>query len=436
MSVPGLIGICAFGESARNWNALRFAYYAMMSLQNRGQESFCVAWLDASDGKLEVASAEGRLEGLKELVESRRGHVAIGMTSPVRGDSISLIEGDVRLAVATDGMASGSTSRIETGEELGRRISSKLTEGLDLLSAAVKAVDSLPGGYAFVVLTERGELCCGRSNLGIKPLCVGGYGFDLGCVASESAALEVIGAEYRYDLRAGEVLAMDRNSLRRASTGSGVERPCAFELVYLSRHDSIVFGIEVARFREELGRALAEGDGVEADVVVGVPETSYPAAMAYSEAKGIPCKVGFVRTGNHVRSALRPTQLERLIGLQLKLNPVRSSVEGRRVVVVDDSVVRGNTLKHVVSALRRKGATEVHVRVCSPRLVDGCPFGTEVPPRDELIAGSLDEGTLSDVIGCDSLAFLDLSRLEKTASLIGTRFCTRCFGGNQEGDGL
>ncbi|MEM2233638.1 MAG: phosphoribosyltransferase family protein [Nitrososphaerota archaeon] len=433
--MPGIVGLCAFGEGHTSWNVLRFAYFAMMALQNRGQESAGIAYLDRSTGRLEVVNVDGCVEGLKGVVESRRGHVAIGMTSPDGDDSIALIEGDVRMAVAVDGMAFGARDRVETGTMLGEKVSEGLSRGLDLLRATLEAVNSVDGGYAFALVTERGELCCGRSNLGVKPLSVGGYGFDIGCVASETAALDVIGASHAYDVGAGEVVAMDHLVLRRDSTGKGRERPCAFELVYLSRHDSSVFGIEVARVREEMGRRMAEEDDIEADVVVGVPETSYPAAMAYSEVRGIPCRLGFVRTGTHSRSALKPSQLERAIALQLKLNPVRSSVAGKRVVLVDDSVVRGNTLKHVVSTLRRRGATEVHVRVCSPRLLNGCPFGTEVPPADELIAASLDDHTLSAVIGCDSMSFLRLEDLLEVVGRYGIRPCAHCFGGGLGGEG-
>jgi len=172
---------------------------------------------------------------------------------------------------------------------------------------------------------------------------------------------------------------------------------------------------------------LARAHSAKADVVVGVPETALPIANGYSQESGLPQELGFVRTGENIRAALEPTQKERLVGVQLKLNPVKSAIEGKDVVLVDDSVVRGNTLRNTVLNLKRIGTRQVHVRIGSPSLVSPCPFGVEIPPRDELISSSLNEKELADHVGADSISFMTVEELQRAIGLPRRNLCMRCF---------
>jgi amidophosphoribosyltransferase len=235
----------------------------------------------------------------------------------------------------------------------------------------------------------------------------------------------VIGAEYSRDIKPGEVVVIDQHYIDSRENGSNPHSiaHCAFEYVYFSRPDSQVFGKSVHSIRKLIGENL---EGQEADVVIGVPETAIPFAMAYATKHGVPVDLGFVRTGRPTRTAIKPTQLERMIGVQLKLNPVRTAVAGKRVVLIDDSVVRGTTMRNTVSLLRRRGAKEVHVRIASPKLVAPCPYGVEVPTRDELIAVDNSEEEIARIIGADSFSYL---KVETLREVIGLPVCTGCMTG-------
>src|SRR5207253_7959093 len=202
---------------------------------------------------------------------------------------------------------------------------------------------------------------------------------------------------------------------------------CSYEYVYLARLDSKVNNLPVARVRNSIGRELAKAHSAKADVVVGVPETALPIANGYCQESGLPQELGFVRTGENIRAALEPTQRERLVGVQLKLNPVKSAIEGKDVVLVDDSVVRGNTLRNTVLNLKRNGAHQVHVRIGSPALVSPCPYGVEIQPRDELISGNLNEKELANNVGADSISFMTIEELQHAIGLPRQNLCMRCF---------
>ncbi|GBC71611.1 Amidophosphoribosyltransferase [Candidatus Calditenuaceae archaeon HR02] len=426
--MTGVFALYTFGEEREKWNSIRFVYYGLQALQGRGQESSSIAWINSS-GELVTASAKGPVNRLLDIVEKEKGHTAIGLVSAYEEDYIVCVEKPVKLVVAGDGRVGEVEDRRESFRLLGQYVAGEVARGCDILNATVKAVSELDGGYSFIILTERQELVCGRSRIGVKPLVIGSIGFDMGCVSSESAAVDVVGATLSSELSAGEVVAMTPLSIRRDKADGGREMICSFEYVYLSRPDSQILGRPVYEVREKIGEILAKHDDVSANVVIGIPDTAIPFALGYSRMRGLPCKLGFVRTGEPVRSALKLTQLERLIGLQLKLNPISSSVDGKDIVLIDDSLVRGNTLKNVVSSLRRKGALQVHVRVGSPPIVDGCPYGAEIPPVDELIARDLSSDEISRVIGCDSFSYLAVADLIEAIGLNLSNVCVKCFRG-------
>ena len=269
--------------------------------------------------------------------------------------------------------------------------------------------------------------------MGVKPLEVGSIGFDMGILASETGALDVVGANHTGSVRPGEVVYLDPLSISRKMLETSRIAHCAFEYVYLARLDSFMEDRSINDVRERIGEVIAdESPAINAKeaVVIGVPETAIPFAMSYSRRRNIPMRMGFVRTGRHTRTALKTNQFERVAGVQLKLNPIKSSIRGKETILIDDSVVRGNTLKNTVLNLKRKGATKVHVRVGSPALIAGCPYGVEVPPRDELIGRNISEEEIADIIGADSFAYISTEGLAKAIGIPREKLCMGCFTGN------
>ncbi|MEM2849448.1 MAG: amidophosphoribosyltransferase [Candidatus Bathyarchaeia archaeon] len=421
--MSGLIGIFAFDE---NWTVSRFLYYGLMGLQHRGQESAGIAtfqenkfYRKAYRGLAEEAFKEGDLQELK-------GNIGCGSVS-TNPDLLQplLVKNNGRSMV----LAFSGALVDKNPEDFG---SALIRESLrsDLDQAALTVMEKFRGGYSFIALTDDGRMVSGRDPMGIRPLCVGGLGFDLAVFASESSALDVIGSDLSREVEPGEVITTELFSVRRTLLHSRSKTAyCSFEYVYYARPDSVVNSIPVYDVRRRIGLFLAKENPVEADVVIGVPETAVPFAMAYSQATGIPVETGFVRTGRSVRTAIKPTQFERLVGVQLKLNPIQTSVKGKRVILIDDSVVRGTTLRNTVYLLRKKGAKEVHVKIGSPAIVASCPYGATVPPEDELIGKALTSDEIAQVVGADSFSYLSMKGLLEAIGLTRDRLCLGCFTG-------
>ena len=394
--MAGVLGIYAFEDI---WNVSRFLYYGLVAIQTRGEEYTTIS---VSDSHIIAGGTPDNLD-----VTELKGHCGIaGVFTKEEGfyfdDGISVLyDGNIDVKSLVD--------KIKEGEKV------------------EDALSELEGAYSLLVLRDN-VMYATRDRRGIKPLCIGGIGFDMAVVSSESSALDVIGAEYSRDIKPGEVVVIDQFYIESLENKSQPPAHCAFEFVYFSRPDSHVFGKSVHMIRKKIGESL---EPQKADVVIGVPETAIPFAMAYSARNGIPVDLGFVRTGRPTRTAIKPTQLERMIGVQLKLNPVRTAVAGKRVVLIDDSVVRGTTMRNTVSLLRRRGAKEVHVRIASPKLVAPCPYGVEVPTRDELIAVDNTEEEISRIIGADSFSYLKVDQLKE---LIGLPVCTGCMTGDYPTD--
>lgn len=429
--MAGIFGFYPFGEGRENWEAARFIYYGLSALQGRGQETVSLAAFSKPQG-FKIVNADGLVdEALKENEAKVPGYLGIGQVSAYEGDYLIEIREPLKLVLAGDGKPSVGDDKREGFRLLAQSLSQTLHKTKDPLEASKKVLQEVGGGYSFIALTEREELICCRDRLGVKPLEVGSVGFDLGLVASESAALDVIGATHSGSVSSGEVVVFDSLSIRRARVERGNPRTahCTFEYVYLARPDSYINGISVGEARERVGEELAKESPTKGDVVIAVPETAYPFSTSFSKNLGIALKLGFVRTGRHLRTAIKPTQLERLMGVQLKLNPIRSSVEGKDVVLIDDSVVRGNTLKNTVLNLKRKGARKVQVRVGSPAIISHCPFGTEIPPKDELIARALSNEEIAEIVSADSFSFLSTEGLARAIGLPKEKLCMGCFTG-------
>lgn len=389
--MAGVLGIYAFEEI---WNVSRFLYYGLVAIQTRGEE---VSVLSVGD---QYTKAEGLPDNLD--ISGLKGHCGIGGVF-TKDEGFYFDEG---ISILYDGSidVEGLAAQIKSGKKVE-----------DCLS-------ELDGAYALLILKDN-VMYAARDPYGIRPLCIGGIGFDMAVISSESSTLDVIGAEYSRDIKPGEVVVVDQFYIESVENSVNPRAHCAFEFVYFSRPDSQVFGKSVHTIRRLIGETL---EYHKADAVIGVPETAIPFAMAYANKNNIPVDLGFVRTGRPTRTAIKPTQLERMIGVQLKLNPVRTAVAGKRVVLIDDSVVRGTTMRNTVSLLRRRGAKEVHVRIASPKLIAPCPYGVEVPTKDELIAADNTEEEIARIIGADSFSYLKVDQLK---ALIGLPVCTGCMTG-------
>jgi amidophosphoribosyltransferase len=426
--MPGLIGFYTFGEGRENWDASQFIRYGLSALQGRGQESVSLATIGPGNS-LHILGGKG---GVEEFFSSNKtsipkGFIGIGQTSSYLDDYLVHVKTPYELVLALDGKTALHENRGEATKLFARQLSQLLHSEKEPLKATSMLINKIGGGYSFVALTHKQELVTGRNPLGVKPLETGSVGFDIAAVASETCALDVMGFDHTGPVETGEVIMFTPEDIRGNAPVADAGNFCSYEYVYLARLDSKVNTLPVARVRNSIGRELAKAHPAKADVVVGVPETALPIANGYCQESGLPQELGFVRTGESIRAALEPTQKERLIGVQLKLNPVKSAIEGKDVVLVDDSVVRGNTLRNTVLNLKRNGAHQIHVRIGSPALVSPCPYGVEIPPRDELISGSLNEKELANSVGADSISFMTVEELQHAIGLPKQSLCMRCF---------
>lgn len=444
--MAGLIGIFGYDEL---WKMSRFTFYGLMALQHRGQETCGIATWDGKEvhikkgkGLVDVFFSEDSLHSLPGWIGV--GHVSTKNPSNDAQIQPVWVEGPVPLAICYDGMVLNSeelaskydlTSHADA-EVLGGTLSGLLSRSPPL-EAVHQLMEEVRGPFSMIALTGKGDMIAARDRTGIRPMAVGNFGFDYGVVASESAALDVIGADFKTDLNPGEAYQFTSWKIERKQLQSPLTSYCAFEYVYLSRPDSVENGRSIYEARIGVGRQLAEhSDSSQADVVIGVPETANPVAMAISNELKMPIGLGFVQTGRRVRSAIRPTQFERLVGVQLKLNPIRAAVAGKRILLVDDSVVRGTTTRNTVNLMRNKhGAKEIHVRIGSPHLVAPCPYGVEVPEKDELIAANLSEDEVSKVVGADTFKWLPVDGLVESVGVPRERLCLGCFTGKYPLDG-
>ena len=426
--MPGLVGFYTFGEGRENWDSSRFIHYGLSALQGRGQESISLATFGPGN-TLHTLAGKGGVEEFfqKNKTSIPKGFIGIGQTSSYEDDYLVHVKTPYELVLALDGKTDLHEDRGEATKLFARQLSQLLHSEKEPLKATSMLVNKIGGGYSFVALTHKQELVTGRNPLGVKPLETGSVGFDIAAVASETCALDVMGIDHTGPVETGEVIMFTPEDIRGNTPTTDPGNFCSYEYVYLARLDSNVNTLSVARVRNQVGRELAKAHPSKGDVVIGVPETALPIANGYSQESGIPQEPGFMRTGENVRAALKPTQKERLVGVQLKLNPVKSAFEDRDVVLVDDSVVRGNTLQNTVLNLKRDGARQVHVRIGSPALVSPCPYGVEIPPKDELISGNLDEKELANNVGADSISFMTVEELQHAIGLPRQNLCMRCF---------
>ncbi len=428
------------------------AYYALYALQHRGQESCGIAVKRGE--KIKKFGAPGLVSnvfGERELAalgfgNAAIGHVRYGVGSGDDCDEIQpLIVTHVKgkLALCNNGALSnyrelrkqlesnGIMFRTDSNAELIAGILARewleTSSPADALSCAMFKME---GAYSLIILVD-GCMIAARDPYGFRPMCVGktknGYAF-----ASESCALDSIGAEFIRDIRPGEIAVVDKDGLKSITSHCGRKETamCAFEYIYFTRPDSVVEGISVHQARLRAGQFLATDYPVEADVVVGVPDSGMDAAIGYSVASGIPYGLGFVKNKYIGRTFIQPGQADREDKVRIKLNPIEETVSGKRVVLVDDSIVRGTTSRRIVRLLRQAGAKEVHLRVTAPPFLHVCYFGTDIDSEENLIASCHSVEEIRSLVDADSLGFLDVNRLPQIVEGCGLGLCSGCFTGN------
>ncbi|MDO4343260.1 MAG: amidophosphoribosyltransferase [Eubacteriales bacterium] len=428
-------------------------YYGLFALQHRGQESCGIAVSDTNGPKGKVNSCKGM--GLVnevftgDTLEKLKGDIGVGhVRYSTAGASsrenaqplvLNYIKGTLGLAHNGNLINAGELRReleysgaiFQTtidSEVIAYHIARERIGSKNVEEAVVKAMRKIRGAYSLVVMSPR-KLIGARDPYGFKPLCIGRRDSAY-ILASETCALETLGAEYIRDVEPGEVVAITRDGIssdRSMCLPKEKHARCIFEYIYFARPDSHIDGVSVYGSRIKAGRFLAMDSPVEADLVVGVPESGNAAALGYSLQSGIPYGSAFVKNGYVGRTFIKPKQSNRESSVKIKLNVLREAVDGKRVIMIDDSIVRGTTSDRIVRMLREAGATEVHMRVSSPPFLWPCYFGTDVPAREQLIAYNRSVEDIRQVIGADSLGYLRIERLREMVE--GLDICTGCFTG-------
>ena len=428
-------------------------YYGLFALQHRGQESCGIAVSETIGPKGKVSSykgmglvnevfAEGSLDNMKGDIGV--GHVRYSTAgASTRENAQPLVLHYVKgtLALAHNGnLINAPELRKEleyTGaifqttidsEVIAYHIARERLVSQTVEEAVKRAAAKLKGAFSLVIMSPR-KLIGARDPFGFKPLCIGKRD-NAYILASETCALETIGAEYVRDVLPGEVVTITPEGIASDTSlclPKGQEARCIFEYIYFARPDSHIDGVSVYAARMKAGRFLAMDSPVEADLVVGVPESGNAAALGYSMESGIPYGTAFVKNGYVGRTFIKPKQSSRESSVKVKLNVLQESVRGKRVIMIDDSIVRGTTSDRIVHMLREAGATEVHVRISSPPFLWPCYFGTDIPEREQLIAYNRTVDDICEMIGADSLGYLDIKRLDEMAE--GLPICKGCFTG-------
>jgi amidophosphoribosyltransferase len=447
----GVFGVWAPGEEVS-----KLTYFGLYALQHRGQESAGIALSDSS--RIVVYKDMGLVSQVftEATLETLRGHLAIGHCRySTTGSSVWNNAQPTFRTVGGRGLALAHNGNLINVPELaaslnrGSITASTDTEVLTALladdafdgaeQAALDVLPRLQGAFSLVFMDEQ-TLYAARDPHGVRPLVLGRLAQGW-VVASETAALDIVGAEVVREVEPGEMLAIDEEGVRSLRFAPADPRGCLFEYVYLARPDTTIAGRNVHGSRVEVGRRLAAQHPADADLVIPVPESGTPAAVGYAEASGIPYAQGLVKNSYVGRTFIQPSQTLRELGIRLKLNPLREVIADQRLVVVDDTIVRGTTQRALVRMLREAGAREVHVRISAPPVMWPCYYGVDFATTSELIAGDLDTEGIRKSIGADSLGFIDLDELISATRVPKANLCRACFDGqypmdvSERGDG-
>ena len=445
----GVFGVWAPGEEVA-----KLTYFGLFALQHRGQES---AGISVSNGeRMMVFKDMGLVSQVfdEPTLNSLNGHLAIGQCRySTTGASVWSNAQPTFRATESGGLALAHNGNLTNTDELERWLKERdasqevphkdrmdSTSDTALVTAimatyshlgahgaAMEVLPRLRGAFCFVFMDEH-SLYAARDPQGIRPLVLGRLANGW-VVSSETAGLDIVGATFIREVEPGELITIDEGGLRSARFADADPKGCLFEYVYLARPDTIIADRRVHSVRVEIGRTLALESPVDADLVIPTPESGIPSAIGYAEASGIPYGLGLVKNSYVGRTFIEPSQTIRQLGIRLKLNPIRDVIEGKRLVVVDDSIVRGNTQRALVKMLREAGAAEVHVRISSPPVEWPCFYGIDFATRAELIAPGMSTEEICRSIGADSLAYISLEGLVASTGVPKRRLCRACFDG-------
>ena len=428
------------------------AYYALYALQHRGQESAGIvvnddglftSWRDV--GLVSEVFPQERLRSLG-TGNIAVGHVRYGTTGSDNKRNVQPIlvnHYKGRMALAHNGNltnshelrqeleSKGSIFQTTTDSEvIAYIIVQERLKAPSIEEAVSAAMDRIEGAYSLVI-SSPSKLIAVRDPHGFRPLCMGHLKDGSVVFASESCGLDAIGARFERDILPGEIVVVDKNGVKSDTShcGKADKKLCVFEFIYFARPDSVIDGSSVHIARQRAGAFLALEHPVQADIVIGVPDSGLDAAMGYAKQSGIPYGMGFIKNKYIGRTFISPTQDMRENEVNIKLNPIRSVVEGKRVVLIDDSIVRGTTCRRTIDLLRKAGAKEIHMRVSAPPFVSECYYGTDIDDKNKLIANHHTVEEIAEIIGVDSLGYLSLNDVVKLADNTQGGFCTACFGG-------
>ena len=448
----GVFGI----YSEKTTDVAMSAYYALFALQHRGQESCGIAVND--DGVITCHKDNGlvndvfKKDTLDALGQGQMavGHVRYGTTGSggifnaqpmvvnhIKGSMALAHNGnltnsaELREALEMNGSIFHSTSDTEVISYI---ITKERISAPSIEAAVFSAMYRLKGAYSLIIMSPT-KLIAARDPLGFHPLCIGKKDGQI-IFASETCALNTLGAKYVRDVRPGEIVVVDKYGMRSIEGHCSDRKKalCVFEYIYFARPDSEIEGCSVHLARQKAGAFLAQQHPVEADVVIGVPDSGLDAAMGYAKESGIPYGLGFIKNKYIGRSFIQPTQAQRESDVRIKLNVVPSTIKGKRVVMIDDSIVRGTTCARIVNQLREAGAKEVHVRVSAPPFLFPCYFGTDIDSKENLIANNHTVEEICEIIGADSLGFLSVENVLQLADGCPLDLCAACFNGDYPGE--
>jgi amidophosphoribosyltransferase len=449
----GIFGLYGPGEDVAN-----LTFFGLYALQHRGQESAGIA---VSDGEwIRIHKDMGLVAQVfdRDNLLDMRGHVSCGHTRYSTTGSTRLLNAQPMLVEhgQLGAIAYGHNGNLINANELRndlieQGVAFETTSDTEVIGAVIsrtpgerletvlrRALPRLDGAYCLLLCT-RTELAAARDPLGIRPLCIGrlgpvdapgGAGY---IIASETCALDVVGATLVREVEPGEIVVIGEDGLRTARIPREVPRRamCSFEFIYFARPDSVMMGRQLYEARVNMGRELAKEAPVEADIVISLPDSGTPAAIGFAEQSRIPFVEGMIKSRYITRTFIQPNQRLREAGIRLKFNPMRHVLEGKRVIIVDDSIVRGTTSKRIVEELRRAGAVEVHMRVASPPIMWPCFMGIDIASRRELIAANRSEAEVGEVIGANTLRYLSIPGLQRAMGQQGNEgFCFACFDGD------
>lgn len=440
---------CAVVGIFGHQEASKLAYFSLHSLQHRGQEA---AGISSADGKkLHTIKKRGLVQRVfdEEKLRTLSGSSAIGHTRYSTAGDDSILDAQPVFARYDLGeMAIVHNGNLTNAEEVRNSLIEKGaifqtfmdTENLihliakseqeKLIDRIIDAVQKIEGAFSLVFLS-RTKMFAMRDRHGFRPLSLGRLPNGGYIVASETCAFDLVGAEFIRDVEPGELLVFSEGKEPKSiKVFEPTPKHCIFEYVYFARPDSSVFGQSVYQTRKDMGKELAKIAPIEADVVIPVPDGGVPSAIGYSQESGIPYEMGIMRNHYIGRTFIEPTQEMRDLKVKMKLSPMTDIIKGKRVIVIDDSIVRGTTSKRIVRMLKEAGASEVHMRVSSPPTTDPCYYGVDTPDKENLIAANMTNEEICDYIEADSLAYLDEAALLRSVNAKGDEYCTACFTGN------